>query len=131
MSEQPCCTCSWISTVKDHILNDVTEYHIKHLELIEGIISRQAQNSFTVRGWSLTLSVGIFTFLLSQDASKQVPPVAYLIVVLPTIVFWLLDAYYLRQERLFRCLYDDVRRQLAEREHKRPKPALFDMVTTQ
>jgi hypothetical protein len=28
---------------------------------------------------------------------------------LPVIAFWLLDAWYLRQERLFRRLYDDVR----------------------
>jgi hypothetical protein len=27
----------------------------------------------------------------------------------PVIAFWLLDAWYLRQERLFRRLFDDVR----------------------
>lgn len=30
--------------------------------------------------------------------------------LLPTLAFWGLDAYYLRQERLFRALYDLVRK---------------------
>ncbi len=33
-----------------------------------------------------------------------------LVLLVPTIAFWCLDGYYLRQERLFRFLYDDVRR---------------------
>jgi hypothetical protein len=32
-----------------------------------------------------------------------------LVALLPVVVFWLLDTYYLRQERLFRCLYEDAR----------------------
>ena len=31
------------------------------------------------------------------------------ITLLPALMFWGLDAYFLRQERLFRKLYDDVR----------------------
>ncbi|SES27824.1 hypothetical protein SAMN05421870_114178 [Streptomyces qinglanensis] len=30
--------------------------------------------------------------------------------IIPIMGFWLLDSYFLRQERLFRRLYDDVRR---------------------
>ena len=37
-----------------------------------------------------------------------------LITLLPVLSFWGLDAYYLRQERLFRKLYDELR--LASRE---------------
>lgn len=30
--------------------------------------------------------------------------------LLPSLTFWALDAYYLRQERLYRALYDHVRK---------------------
>jgi hypothetical protein len=36
-------------------------------------------------------------------------PVYLFVPALPVIAFWLLDAWYLRQERLFRRLYDEVR----------------------
>lgn len=32
-------------------------------------------------------------------------------LLLPVIGFWYLDSYYLRQERLFRAVYDDIRAQ--------------------
>ena len=37
-----------------------------------------------------------------------------LIAVLPGITFWGLDAYYLRLEKLYRALYDDVRTKNSE-----------------
>lgn len=117
-------------TMKDRTLNNDNEYRVKHLEFIEDVINRQAKNSFTVKGWSLTLSAGIFTYLLSQDTSRQVHPAAYFIVILPAIVFWLLDAYYLRQERVFRCLYDDVRQDIGEEKIDTPKIELFNMDTS-
>lgn len=92
-------------------MSDQNEYRLKHLEFIQSVISRQAQNSFAVKGWTLTLSAGIFTFLLSQSNAN---PAAYFIAVFPAFLFWLLDGYYLRQERAFRCLYDDVREDLAK-----------------
>lgn len=35
-------------------------------------------------------------------------PLVVALGVLPGLVFWALDAYYLRQERLYRSLWDDV-----------------------
>lgn len=80
------------------------EKKIKHLELIQGIINRLSSNSFMLKGWAVTLVAGIFA-ISSKDADKMYFLVAYI----PVIVFWVLDAYYLRQERLYRCLYDEVR----------------------
>ena len=77
---------------------------IKHLELIEDIVSRMASNSFMLKGWAVTLVAGIFA-LATKDADKLYFIVAYI----PIIIFWGLDAYYLRQERLYRSLYDRVR----------------------
>lgn len=77
---------------------------LKHLELIQGVINRMASNSFKLKGWAVTLASGIFA-LASKDADKMY----FLITYVPVIVFWLLDSYYLWQERLYRTLYNDVR----------------------
>jgi hypothetical protein len=80
------------------------ECKLKHLEFIQGVINRMAANSFLLKGWSLTLVAAVFA-LAAKDGNSALVPVAYL----PAIVFWFLDAYFLRQERLYRALYDDVR----------------------
>ncbi len=99
---------------------DASELWVKHLEFIENIISRQAQNSFAVKGWSITLSSAILTFLLSQEAKADIHGVVYFVALLPAIIFWVLDGYYLYQERRFRCLYDDVRQNLGNTKSEQP-----------
>lgn len=76
----------------------------KHLEMIQNVISRISANSFSIKGWAVTLVAGIFA-LASKDADKSYFLVAYV----PIIIFWGLDSYYLLQERLFRALYNKVR----------------------
>lgn len=80
------------------------EARLKHLEFIQDTIKRMAGNSFLLRGWSITLVVAILTI-----ASQFYKPVYLWIALFITVVFWLLDSYYLSQERRFRCLYDEVR----------------------
>ena len=74
-----------------------------HLEMIQGIINRISNNSFLLKGWAVTLVAGIFA-LANKDSDKTY----FLIAYVPIIVFWGLDAYYLRQERLFRKLYNKI-----------------------
>lgn len=83
-------------------MNDET---VRHLELVQSVVARMAANSFLLKGWSITLAAGLFA-LAAKDSKPQFLMIAYL----PTLAFWALDAYYLRQERLFRCLYNAVRR---------------------
>jgi len=73
---------------------------LKHLEFIQNIVTRMANNSFLLKGWSVTLVAAIFVLTVNN-------PSAYLIfiAIFPALAFWGLDAYYLRQERLFRQLY--------------------------
>lgn len=80
------------------------EEKIRHLELVQGVISRMANNSFMLKGWAVTLVAGIFA-LAGKDAHK----LYFLVAYIPVMVFWGLDAYYLFQERLYRSLYDKVR----------------------
>lgn len=78
---------------------------IKHLEFIQAAVTRMASNSFLLKGWSVTLAVALLG-LAAKDSNARFAFVA----LIPPICFWALDAYYLRQERLFRKLYDQVRK---------------------
>lgn len=80
------------------------EAKLKHLELVQGIINRMASNSFSLKGWSVILVSALFALAAaSPDARFS------LLAYFPALAFWVLDAYFLRQERLFRKLYDKVR----------------------
>ena len=73
---------------------------ITHLQMIEMVIERMAKNSFTLKGWSVTLVVAIFGFSIQTTQQKYI-----LIAYVPIIVFWFLDAYYLLIERKYKSLY--------------------------
>src|SRR3989442_11030890 len=77
---------------------------IAHLQMIQAVVARMAGNSFLLKGWTVTLVAALFALA----AAKAVPYFIYL-AYFPLIVFWVLDGYFLRQERLFRRLYDQVR----------------------
>lgn len=72
----------------------------KHLEFLQAIISRMASNSASLKTWAVTLTAALFA-LAAKDANARY----VLVALLPIVVFWCLDAYYLRQERCFRALY--------------------------
>ncbi len=80
------------------------ENKLKHLEFIQAIIARMGSNSFLVKGWAVTLVAALFA-LAAKDSNVRFVYVAYL----PVLAFWSLDAFFLRQERLYRNLYDVVR----------------------
>ncbi len=79
------------------------ETKIKHLELTQGVINRMANNSFLLKGWSVTLVSALFAL-----AAKDSNPFFVYIAYFPCLTFWSLDGYFLRQERLFRKLYQAV-----------------------
>ncbi|MFF3243316.1 hypothetical protein ACFYWY_06155 [Streptomyces sp. NPDC002870] len=78
---------------------------IKHLELIQAVVTRLANGSFLIKGWTMTVA-GIFFGIAVNNLSWKIATTG----LIPIVGFWLLDSYYLRQERLFRKLYDGVRR---------------------
>jgi hypothetical protein len=61
-------------------------------------------NSFLIKGWTITLVSALFA-LAAKDANINYVLVSY--VAIP--VFWILDGYYISQERQYRDLYNDVR----------------------
>ena len=81
----------------------MAEIKEKHIEIVQNIINRLANNSFYIKGWSITL----LTALIAVYASTK--NISFVILsILPVIIFWLLDSYYLWQERLFRKLYECI-----------------------
>ena len=76
---------------------------IAHLTFIQGIINRMGQNSFMIKGWSITIIAALFA-LATHDTNKLFVLVAYF----PTFMFWVLDAFFLYQEKLYRILYEEV-----------------------
>jgi len=81
------------------------ENKLKHLEFIQATINRNSGNLFFLRGWTITLISALFALFL-----KESNPDFVFIVYFPVIIFWILDGYFLSQERLFRALYDHVRK---------------------
>ena len=77
---------------------------ITHLQMLQAVISRMAGNSFLLKGWSVTLVSAMFA-LAAAKTNIYFIYLAYF----PVLTFWTLDGYFLRQERLFRALYDQVR----------------------
>lgn len=76
---------------------------ISHLQMIQSIIDRMGKNSFSLKGWAVGVMVAIYAFA-GQNFNKAV-----IVTLIPLIIFWILDSYYLMLERKYRRLYDEVR----------------------
>ncbi|MGB3180528.1 MAG: hypothetical protein WBB45_04020 [Cyclobacteriaceae bacterium] len=91
----------------DNAIEGPNDLH-KELDLIQAVISRMAHNSFLIKGWAMTLISALIAFgkdlILGKDSG-----ITYMVMMIGIIFpFWWLDAYYLKQERAFRKLYDNA-----------------------
>ena len=77
---------------------NLKECLFKELEIVEDIINRMANNSFLIKGWAVTLV--IISFLI--DGMRY----HHFLALIPWLVFWYLDASFLRLERCYKELYD-------------------------
>lgn len=80
-----------------------TEIKLKHLDFIQAVITRMNHCSFLLKGWSVTLVSALFAF-----AAKDVDSRFVLIAYFPAIAFWILDGFFLDQEKRYRKLYEMV-----------------------
>lgn len=85
---------------------DGTEKVAKHLEMTQAVINRLGNNSFQLKGWSMTIIVTATVLIARYDIQN---PCLILSLIIPILGFWILDGYFLWKERLFRKIYDDVR----------------------
>ena len=81
----------------------------KHLEMVQGVITRMAENSRSCKLWCVTLVSAVLVLV----ARTEKPDYA-LIALIPAVLFLVLDTYYLALERAFRESYDAFVRKLHE-----------------
>lgn len=79
----------------------------KEIDLIQNVINRMANNSFLLKGWLITLIAVILALTKDSLLSTDLTYLS-LILCLPVIVFWYLDAFFLHKEKCYRKLYDWV-----------------------
>ena len=78
-----------------------------HLQMMQGVIQRMAENSRSCKIWAVTLVSAILVLVAgTADAAHA------LIALAPVVLFFVLDAYYLWLEQGFRDSYDDFLRDL-------------------
>lgn len=80
------------------------ENKIKHLEFIQNVIIRMARCSFLIKGWCITLVAALVALAAKEDKTEIL-----IVTIIPILIFWTLDGFFLYQERLYRSLYDEVR----------------------
>ena len=79
-------------------MND-REQVIKHLEIIQGVINRLANNSFLIKGWSMAIISAAMLFISKNQNYSEYTILSFWI---PVAGFWVLYGYFLWQERIFR-----------------------------
>ncbi|TAK58530.1 MAG: hypothetical protein EPO24_08360 [Bacteroidetes bacterium] len=76
----------------------------KEIDLIQTCITRMANNSFLLKGWTISI---IAVVLALADKTIE-PALLSAILLIPLYSFWYLDAFFLRTERMYRKLYEWV-----------------------
>ena len=77
-------------------LNEESSAVRAHLNIMQGVINRMAENSRSCKVWCVTL-VAATLVLVARTGEPQ----HALIALVPTLLFLVLDAYYLALERAF------------------------------
>ena len=81
-----------------------------HLQMMQSVIARMADNSRACKTWAVTLVAAILVVVARFGSSSEESGFgaeAALIALVPTFLFWVLDSYYLALERGFRESYND------------------------
>ena len=79
----------------------------KEIDLIQGVINRMANNSFLLKGWTITLIVAVLAFTRDTLVTNDVTFLS-MVLLIPLFVFWYLDAFFLHKERCYIALYNWV-----------------------
>lgn len=79
------------------------EAKLKHLEFIQNVITRMNSNSFKIKGWTITIVSALFA-LVANNSNPNLLWAGF--IAIP--VFWVLDGFFLSNERKYRELYQDV-----------------------
>lgn len=103
---------------------------MKSMEFCQDIIKRMADNSFRLKQYfllAITAVVTLFSKIIFFEKLQYQFHISNFFLIAPFLVFPYLDAYYLKQERLFREIYNDFMKCINNNRMDR-KP--FDMKPT-
>ena len=95
------------------ILNEESSAVQCHLSILQGVVQRMADNSRSCKLWCITIVSATLVLLATNE-----PPDLVRLAVIPTIIFLILDTYYLALERRFRCSYNGFTKKLHNGELK-------------
>lgn len=87
--------------------SETESIRIAHLTMLQGVIARMGSNSFTLKALSATFGSAAIAVMATAQKPSPLYAVAALI---PILIFWLMDAQYLRYERSYRKMFERVRR---------------------
>lgn len=90
-------------------LNDVSSAVQAHITIMQEVIRRMAENSRSCKTWCITIASAVLILVVRIEK-----PCYVLLALIPTVMFLLLDTYYLALERNFRKSYQTFVEKLHE-----------------
>lgn len=103
---------------RKNILNDDDRQYI---EMLQGNIERMAGNSANCKTWMVTIVSALIALQCSIDDSNW----WILLGILPIVLFWYLDVYYLHLQRGMRNLETDFLNMLRDKDLEKYEMKLF------
>lgn len=89
---------------KKQIKNISTEELHKEIDLIQSCINRMSKNSFSCKGWNLTLIAGVFALTPEKINRFYIG----IIILCIDLCFWWIDSFFVLQEQKYRDKYEWV-----------------------
>lgn len=80
---------------------------IEHLKMIEEVIKRMADNSLSLKKLYIALYSGFTAIIFNTNKDKIDYNIIFIMLCI-TIIFFFLDVYYLRLEKKYRKLFNEV-----------------------
>jgi len=84
------------------ILDEIPQAAQSHLNMLQAIIQRMSTNCTSCKTWCVTLVSGLMVVLFTNSKSILFPA-----ILVPIILFFVLDAYYLSLEKRFRDAHNN------------------------
>lgn len=80
---------------------------LQHLSFIQGVINRMNSNSFSMKGWMVAI-VSALCAVYASNSTAGAAYVYFIAAIVADILFFFLDAFYLKMEKEYRNLYNRV-----------------------
>jgi hypothetical protein len=81
----------------------LNETNVKHLEMLQTIVTRMNTNSFQIKGFTVAI-ISAIVALYERSPNEWFIWIGFP----PILILWILDSYYLQHERIFREIYNDI-----------------------